>query len=71
MWVSFLRENGRWSLYHRVAFDGDPVITVCGFEYDANLERFETEKPSPVTACVDCEEGTQPKQNVIRLTRKL
>ena len=71
MWASFFRENGRWSLFHKIASDGDSVVTDCGWEYDASLERRETERPFRFAACIDCWEGTQPEQDEIRATKRL
>jgi len=73
MWTSFLRENNRWSLYHKVVRENDMgvIITACGWEYDSSLERTERENPPELLMCIDCKESTQPGQDTFRCTRRL
>lgn len=68
MFISFLRENGRWSLYHRVVKEENGVaICVCGWEYDASLTRTVGAPELGMLICANCADGVPATQDVLRV----
>ena len=58
MWMMFLRDNGRWSLWHDVqSHDKENRNTVCGWEFSVELESQSTidiENTPPALVCSSC-----------------
>jgi hypothetical protein len=57
LWKMWLRENGRWSLWHKIKRGNQ---TACGWSYAANLESKKTNeiaKELPMLVCADCATG--------------
>jgi hypothetical protein len=68
MFISFLRENGRWSLYHRVVKEENGVaICACGWEYDASLDRIAGKPELDFLICAHCNDGVPATQDELRV----